>query len=144
MKKVVLTIFAVALCVIFIISYSTFKPKNFVDTFITNPDEYEHLVDSVIIWEKAGSSNVSLATLNRGDEGYEEVRDVLNDWEVKRVMFSEIDYNDFSTQIDIKSVHHSLSYLNIYINEDGVMSINGSAYQLVNGTSVKELIAIAK
>lgn len=140
MRKLILSLFGILLLLGGLISYSEFKTKNFVNGFITSTDNFAEVVHGITIWEEGAN----IAILKPNDDKYGEVLASLRKWEVKRVLFKDMDYNQKMYQLDFVNDAKPLDPYNIIINAYGVMNIHGQEYELVNGSSIEELIEMAK
>lgn len=140
MKKVIFTLVGVSLCVLLILGFSEYRTKNFVDTFISNPDEFADMVDSIVIWGESDTSTVSEVIVNQGDEKFQEIQSAFSEWEVKRTVFKDLDLNSQTYGINFKSEENPMKSIHILINEDGMMNVNGYEYELVSGITIEELI----
>lgn len=140
MKKVILTLVGVSLCVLLVLGYSEYRTKNFVDTFISNPDEFAEMVDSIVIWGESDTSTVSEVIANEGDEKFQEIQSAFSEWEVERTVFKELDLTSQTYGVNFKSEENPMKSIHILINEDGMINVNGYEYQLVSGITIEELI----
>lgn len=136
MKKLILPLLGFwVLAAIFII-YPELKTRNFMDAFITSSDSAEDVVQRISI-RKDGKIE---AILEPSDKQYDEVLSALNEWEVKRVPFKEVDFDQKMYELDIQNDAKSLAGLHIVIFKDGMIDIRGQEYKLVSGSSIEELI----
>lgn len=140
MKKVILTLVGVSLCVLLVLGFSEYRTKNFVDTFISNPDEFAEMVDSIVIWGESDTSTVSEVIANEGDEKFQEIQSAFSEWEVERTVFKELDLNSQTYGVNFKSEENPMKSIHILINEDGMINVNGYEYELVSGITIEELI----
>ncbi|MFL0507165.1 hypothetical protein ACH0B5_15605 [Ureibacillus sp. 179-F W5.1 NHS] len=140
MKKVIFTLIGVSLCVLLILGFSEYRTKHFVNTFISNPDEFTNMVDSIVIWEENNTSTVSEIIANQGDEKFQEIQNVFSEWEVKRTVFKDLDLNSQTYGINFKSEENPMKSIHILVNEDDMINVNGYEYELVNGIPIEELI----
>lgn len=140
MKKVILTLVGVSLCVLLILGFSEYRTKNFVDTFISNPDEFAEMVDSIVIWGESDTSTVSEVITNEGDELFQEIQSAFSEWEVKRTVFKELDLTSQTYGVNFKSEENPMKSIHILIDKDGVINVNGYEYELVSGITIEELI----
>lgn len=128
-----------------IIFYSEFRTLNFVDSFLSNPDELAEKVHRVTIWgEGADGSVETLATFNLGDEKFDEALAAISEWEVKRVLFKDMDSTQKMYKLDIGIHANPINPYNLNISSDGMMNIHGKEYELVSGRSIEEIIDIMK
>ncbi|MFC7686395.1 hypothetical protein [Ureibacillus sp. GCM10028918] len=145
MKKVLLAVAGILVMAGAIIFYSEFRTVNFVDAFLANPEELADKVHGVTIWGE-GDDDVSfeaLATFNPTNENYDEILAALSEWEVKRTLFQEIDYTNLY-KLDIANNAQPMNPFDIKVTSDGMMNIHGKEYKLVSGSSIEELIDMAK
>lgn len=140
MKKFILTFLIFFLAGAAILFFSEFKTRNFVETFIASPDEFDEVVQGITIW----GDGTNQAILKPNDDRYDEVLAALRKWEVKKVLFKDMDLNQKVYQLDFVNDAKPMDPYNILINADGIMNIHGREYELVNGSSVEELIEMAK
>lgn len=140
MKKVILTLVGVSLCVLLILGFSEYRTKNFVDTFISNPDEFAEMVDSIVIWGESDTSTVSEVITNEGDELFQEIQSAFSEWEVKRTVFKELDLTSQTYGVNFKSEENPMKSIHILIDKDGMINVNGYEYELVSGITIEELI----
>ncbi|QCR31109.1 hypothetical protein [Lysinibacillus sp. SGAir0095] len=141
MKKLILLLIGFLLLAAIFIFYPEFKTRNFVDAFITSSDNLEEVVQGMTIWEDGENS---MGILKQDDEQYDEVLSAIRDWEVKRTLFKDMDHNQKMYQLDIIHDVKSMDSLNIIISNDGMLNIRGQEYELVNGSSIEEIIEITK
>jgi len=123
---------------IFII-YPEYKTRNFVDSFITSEDNVEEVIQGISI-RKDGAI---LATLKPTDEQFDELLTALRSWEIKKTS-KDKDPNQETYELTI--MNDALQYGNfqLSITEDGMMDIRGSEYELVSGSSIEEIVKVAK
>lgn len=140
MKKVILTLVGVSLCVLLVLGFSEYRTKNFVDTFISNPDEFAEMVDSIVIWGESDTSTVSEVIAKEGDEKFQEIQSAFSEWEVERTVFKELDLNSQTYGVNFKSEENPMKSIHILINEAGMINVNGYEYELVSGITIEELI----
>ncbi|MBD8027498.1 hypothetical protein H9636_12625 [Ureibacillus sp. Re31] len=140
MKKVILTLVGVSLCVLLVLGFSEYRTKNFVDTFISNPDEFVEMVDSIVIWGESDTSTVSEVITNEGDELFQEIQSAFSEWEVKRTVFKELDLTSQTYGVNFKSEENPMKSIHILIDKDGMINVNGYEYELVSGITIEELI----
>ncbi|MDN4494400.1 hypothetical protein [Ureibacillus aquaedulcis] len=144
MKKLLLAGAGILLLAGGIIFYSEFRTVNFVDAFLTNPDELADKVHRVTIWgEGDHESFEALAIFNQSDEDFDEILAALSEWEVKRTLFQDIDYTNMY-KMDIANNAQPINPVVLKITPDGMMNIHGKEYKLISGSSMEELIDIAK
>ncbi|KGR84346.1 hypothetical protein [Lysinibacillus odysseyi] len=117
--------------------YSTYSEQRFVDVFIKE-DQFDERLDQVTIWETNSHLNESLANAKRSDEQLEKVRQALEDWQVRKTFFKNMDYEE-AYQIDISYGEDTLT---IPISSDGLMNIQGHTYVLVDGPQIEELLVL--
>jgi len=123
---------------IFII-YPEYKTRNFVDAFITSEDNVEEVIQGISI-RKDGAI---LATLKPTDEQFDDLLTALRSWEIKKTS-KDKDPNQETYELTI--MNDALQYGNfqLSITEDGMMDIRGSEYELVSGSSIEEIVKVAK
>jgi hypothetical protein len=136
-KKTVLTTGIILLGVISVVGYSTYSERKFVDEFIT-ADNFDERLNRVTIWETNSHLNESIAIAKRNDEELEKVRAALEDWQVRKTFFKNMDYEE-AYQLDIS---YGEDILTIPISSDGLMNIQGHTYELVNGAQIEELLLL--
>ncbi|RND01208.1 hypothetical protein [Lysinibacillus halotolerans] len=144
MKKVILTLVGVSLCVLLVLGFSEYRTKNFVDTFISNPDEFAEAVDSVVIWANNDTSTTSEVIVNQVDVQFNEIQSAFSEWEMKRTIFKELDLNRQTYGVNFTNAENPMNSFNILIDEDGMINVNGYEYELVSGSSIEELIERVK
>lgn len=144
MKKVILTLVGVSLCVLLVLGFSEYRTKNFVDTFISNPDEFAEAVDSVVIWANNDTSTTSEVIVNQDDVQFNEIQSAFSEWEMKRTIFKELDLNRQTYGVNFTNAENPMNSFNILIDEDGMINVNGYEYELVSGSSIEELIERVK
>ncbi|WP_404427411.1 hypothetical protein LG296_02720 [Ureibacillus chungkukjangi] len=145
MKKVILSLVAFLLLLGALIFYSEFRTVNFVHAFLSDPEELADKVNGVTIWGEGGNGTVqTLATFNSSEEKYEEVIAALNEWEVKRTLFSKQDSSQDMYRINLSNIEKPINPYDILITSDGLLNIHGREYKLVDGPSIEDLIDIAK
>ncbi|KGR76288.1 hypothetical protein [Ureibacillus sinduriensis] len=140
MKKFILPLVAFWILAAIFIIYPEFKTRNFIDAFVTSLDNTEEVIQGIAI-RKDGKIE---ALLEPSDKQYDEVLSALKEWEVKRVPFKEADFDQEKYKLAIQNNARSLTGLNIVIYKDGMIDIRGKEYKLVNGSSIEELIEVAK
>lgn len=142
--KLVIAAIILLLCVVGIFYYSEYRTMNFIDTFITNPDEFEQLVNSISITEmNGGTNNTILITTDKDEELYSQIRSTLSSWEVKRTLFKDMDVSNIYYKMDFTTENNSMDPLNILISEEGMMNVNGKEFELVKG-DLEELLGIVE
>lgn len=142
--KLVIAAIILLLCVVGIFYYSEYRTMNFIDTFITNPDEFEQLVNSISITEmNGGTNNTILITTDKDEELYSQIRSTLSNWEVKRTLFKNMDVSNIYYKMDFATENNSMDPLNILISEEGMMNVNGKEFELVKG-DLEELLGIVQ
>lgn len=142
--KLVIAAIILLLCAFGIFYYSEHRTMNFIDTFITNPDEFEQLVNSISITEmNGGTNNTILITTDKDEELYNQIRSTLSNWEVKRTLFKNMDVSNIYYKMDFATENNSMHPLNILISEEGIMNVNGKEFELVKG-DLEELLGIVQ
>ena len=145
MKKVILSLAGFLLLLGALIFYSEFRTVNFVNAFLSNPEELADKVHRVTIrGELAAGSFETLAIFNPSDENFDDVLAALSEWEVKRALFKKIDSTEIQYVMDIANNAKPIDPFDILISSDGMLNIHGNEYKLVSGPSIEELIDIAK
>lgn len=140
MKKVILSSLGLLLLLAILICYSEFKTRNFVDTFITSPDRLEEVVQGITIRE----DGAIVADFKPTHERYNEVLSVLRKWEVRRVVFKDTDASQKAYGLDIANYDKAFNHFELAITADGRMNLEKREFELVNGSSIEELIELAK
>ena len=136
-RKTIWTTGIIILGVIGAVGYSTYSEKPFVDAFIAE-DHFDERLNQVTIWETNGHLNENVADATRNDARLEKVRQALEDWQVRKTFFKNMDYEE-AYQIDIS---YGEDVLMIPISSDGFMKIQGHTYELVDGPQIKELLVL--
>ncbi|MCM3388260.1 hypothetical protein M3649_08950 [Ureibacillus chungkukjangi] len=145
MKKVILSLVAFWILLGALIFYSEFRMVNFVHAFLSDPEELSDKVKGVTIWGEGENGTVqTLAILNPSEEKYEEVLAALNEWEVKRTLFSKQDSSQSMYRLYFSNKEKPINPYDILITSDGILNIHGREYKLVSGSSIEELIYIAR
>lgn len=139
--KILLSAIIIILCIGGILYYSEYRTMNFIDAFVSNPDEFEELVDSIAVTSNVTSNGI-LTTAYQDDPLYNELHNVLSEWEVKKTFKKQGMDNLF--KISLKSEKHSISSLSILVSTNGILNVNGSNYQLVQGNTEDILELIQK
>lgn len=143
-KRVRLVVVAIILiiCITGILFYSEYGTKSRVDEFVTAPDKFEEVVDSISVWEmNGGVDNKNILIANKDDELYKEVRNILNNWEVKRTLFKNSDVSNSYYKIVFTDNDHPTNPINLLISKDGILNIHTREYELVKG-DLDELLKI--
>ncbi|MFC7686396.1 hypothetical protein [Ureibacillus sp. GCM10028918] len=139
MKKLILPLLGFWILAAIFIFYPEVKTRNFIDAFITSSDNLEEVVQGIEI-RKDGAI---VAILEPTDEQYEEVLAALKEWEVKRALFKDMDPNQEKYQLNMNDATTMASF-HMVITNDGMIDIRGKEYELVNGSSIDEIIEAAK
>lgn len=138
MKKLILPLLGFwVLAAIFII-YPEFKTRNFIDAFITSSENVDEVVQGINI-RKDGAI---VAILEPKDEQFDEVLAELKNWEIKRAMFKDMDYSKEMVELDILNDAKPPNTFHMVITTDGMIGIRGKEYEVINGSSIEEIIEV--
>ncbi|MDN4494399.1 hypothetical protein [Ureibacillus aquaedulcis] len=140
MKKLILPLLGLWILAALFIFYPEFKTRNFMDAFITSPENVEEVVQGINIRKDGGI----VAILKPTDEKYDEVLAELRSWEVKKAMFKDMDYSQEIVELDIMTDGKQLNSFHMAITNNGMIDIRGKEYELVDGSSIEEIIEVVK
>lgn len=144
-KKGKILIVTGILCVLLALTYSEYRTKSFIHTFIADPEQLEEKVERITIYEQRLETNVSIATLNSGEEQFEDVLLALKDWKVKKLFYSEdLDPVKQTYLINMTNDDKPIykDSFELIITKEGIMSVNGREYKLVSGNSLEEIMTM--
>lgn len=131
----------VAFIIISATIYIAIKPKDVVDTLVTDSDRFEIVVDRITLWDVSqGEPHKQIFTATKDEPLYEKSHKTLQQWRVKRQWFQ----NDTPIQH-----HYKMALIDeerpetttvLWISKDGLLSAYDKNYTLIHG-SVHQLIA---
>lgn len=139
-SKLFLLIGIVAFVIIGTTIYIAIKPKDVVDTLVTDSDRFEIVVDRITLWDVAqGEPHQQIFTATKGEPLYEKTRKTLQQWRIKRQWFQNETPIQYHYKMALIDEERPETTTVIWISKDDALSTYNKNYTLIHG-SVHQLV----
>ena len=139
-SKLFLLIGIVAFIIISATFYIAIKPKDVVDTLVTDSDRFEIVVDRITLWDVSqGEPHQQIFTATKGEPLYEKTRKTLQQWRIKRQWFQNETPIQYHYKMALIDEERPKTTTVIWISKDDALSAYNKNYTLIHG-SVHQLV----
>lgn len=130
-SKLFLLIGMVAFIIISATFYIAIKPKDVVDTLVTDSDRFEIVVDRITLWDVSqGEPHQQIFTATKGEPLYEKTRKTLQQWRIKRQWFQNETPIQYHYKMALIDEERPETTTVIWISKDDVLSAYNKNYTL--------------